>query len=369
MKILMQHDGFFGNGNFNPRLGLVNVFRALGHTVIDWDFKAINPFDMFTLAERDGPLDLFIGQTYNANRAVCKNIESRPYLKVLLQCSTWGEILKDIDLTKYPILVPTEDEKRLITTLSRVHPGILVYQNYAPDRVADCLGGWGEAGCLPISNLNAADYFVYNKGRKLKEFETDVAYVGGRWPYKGNNIDKYILPLLNERTAPKVKDRKVSVHIYGGTGWQGVAQYRGFAKDEDVRDIFASAICCPNVSEPHSNEWGFDVVERPFKVALAGGLCILDNVKSLIENFTTTQEPMLLVYHSYKELCEIIGYFKHNDFERPEFINRSYEHVLKNHTYFNRVQELFYKLGYTQEAWACRQLHKHIIDKELINAN
>lgn len=366
MRILFQHDGFAGNGNFNPRLGLINVFRALGHTVIDWDFKAINPFDMFTLAEKDDPLDLFIGQTYNANRAVCKNIEARPNLRVLMQCSTWGSILKEINLEEYPILVPTEDEKRLISSLASVHPGIVVYQNYAEDRVADCLGGWNETGVRPVSNLNAADYFIYNRGVPRKEFQCDVAYIGGRWPYKGNNIDKVILPLLNERTAPLINDRKIQCHIYGNQGFQGIAQYRGFAKDEDMKDIFASAVCCPNVSEPHSNRWGFDVVERPFKVALAGGFCILDNVRSLIDSYIVDGGCILPVYNSYKDLYDMIECAIEHPEIREAGIKNAYEHTLRNHTYFNRVMDLFDHLNMTKESDQCFDLHQQIVEKELM---
>lgn len=374
MKILFQHDGFVGNGNWPERLGLINVFRALGHIVVDWDFKNINAFDAFTLAEQDSPIDLFIGQTYNCTTAVAKNIELRPYMRVALQCSTWGDILKDIDLKKYPILVPTEDEKRIIGNLfaSCERPNV-VYQNYAPDRVADCLNGWASLGTKPISNLNAADYFVYNRGTPKSEFTCDVAYVGGRWPYKGNNIDQFILPLLNERTAPQIKNRKVNVHIYGNQGWQGVAQYRGLAADADVKDIFASAGCCPNVSEPHSNIWGFDVVARPFKVALAGGLPILDNVTSLIDCYSSVgdgkREFLLPTYDNYPSLCEEIVFLNDRPDIRAGYIKSAYEHTIRYHTYFNRVTSLFNHLGLVAESMDCMKFHDNIIKKELKNAN
>lgn len=369
MKILFQHDGFMGNGNFPERLGLINVFRALGHEVVDWDFKNINAFDAFTLAEQGSPIDLFIGQTYNCNKAVARNIEMRPYMRVAMQCSTWGDVLKNIDLEKYPILVPTEDEKRIIGNLfeSCQRPS-LVYQNYAPDRVDDCLNGWTSLGVKPVSNLNAADYFVYNRGTAKREFECDVAYVGGRWPYKGSNIDKVILPLLNEKTAPRIKNRKVSVHVYGNQGWQGIAQYRGLAADTDVKDIFASAVCCPNVSEPHSNLWGFDVVARPFKVALAGGLPILDNVQSLIDCYMKIgdgkRELYLPDYDTYEDLVGQIQFFIERPDIREGFIKGGYAHTLRNHTYFNRVMDLFDHLGMIKESDYCFDLHKDIIEKE-----
>ena len=42
---------------------------------------------------------------------------------------------------------------------------------------------------------------------------------------------------------------------------------------DDIADyIYASAKICPNISEPHSLVFGFDVVERPFKIMSASFL-------------------------------------------------------------------------------------------------
>jgi len=54
--------------------------------------------------------DIFIGQTYQLDRAVLKCIKARPHMKVVLRASDWGDMQEDIDLEKYPILVANQEE-------------------------------------------------------------------------------------------------------------------------------------------------------------------------------------------------------------------------------------------------------------------
>lgn len=62
----------------------------------------------------------------------------------------------------------------------------------------------------------------------------------------------------------------------------------GFADNTQVKDILASAKICPNLSEPHAQEFGFDVNERCFKLLSNKCFCISDNVASLKKSLTAT---------------------------------------------------------------------------------
>ena len=50
-----------------------------------------------------------------------------------------------------------------------------------------------------------------------------------------------------------------------------------------MSSLFSSATVCPNVSEAHSQDFGYDIIERPFKVLSSGGFCISDYVESMAE--------------------------------------------------------------------------------------
>jgi hypothetical protein len=355
MRILFQHDG--GGGNEFERFGLAKAFQSVGHEVLHWDSKSINTFDAFSNAD---PIDLFVGQTYNVNRAIYKNIVLRPQMKVILQCSTWGNILEDIDLQKYPILVPSEDEKRIIAKLKEeTGKPDLVYQNYHDNWIEATLGLWKTIGCTPISNLNAADYFTYHGGEIKSEYTTEVVYIGGRWNYKGQNIDKYILPLLNENSAPHINGKKVSVKVFGNGGWNGIPQYLGCPPDSEVRHILKSSLCSINVHEPHSNVFGFDIVARPFKSLCAGTLCISDYVESLAKDIFNNNE--LPFYRNYSELKDLIIYYCTNLDKREAQIKVGYEKVMREHTYFNRAAHIFSCLNLPLESQKVKELHNEIL--------
>lgn len=364
MRILFQHDSTIGNGNFPPRIGLCNVFIALNHTVIHWDMTSKNCFDAFSEAD---PVDLFIGQTYNCSRAVTKCIAIRPEMRVIMQASSWGDLISEINLKENPILVPTDEEKGVLSKLKKeTGKPDFVYQNYATRWVKSCLGKWeSEAGIPAFSNLNAADYYKYNKGVACDKFKSDVNYVGGKWPYKSATIDKFLVPLLHNDTAPKnpLTGEKISVKIWGNQGWQGYPQYLGYATEEDLRHIFASSTCIVNVHESHSNQYGFDCVERPFKVFCSKGLPISDYVESFDKDiFPNGEMPF---YKTYDELTDLIQYFITKPNVRLQHIENGYNTVLKHHTYHNRVSDILSQLQLTQEKVLCDKLHKTIVEKEL----
>lgn len=357
MRILMQHD--LGGGNEPPRFGLTHVFKAAGFEVVNWNCRQISAHDAFNTV---GEVDIFIGQTYNLDRAITKCLALRPNTRVLLQCSTYGKILEEMDLTKYPILTPTQAELRTVENLVKfVDKPILVYQNYHHSFVESCLGLWYNVGVTPISGMHAADYYLYHGGNFDARYSADVSYIGGLWPYKGQNIYKYIFPLLNKYSAPKVNGNKVSVKLFGNGGWNGVPQYMGCPQDNKLKDIFASATINLNVHEPHSNIYGFDCVERIWKIACSGGFCISDYVLSLERDVFTQEEVPF--YRNYAELCDLIIYYLKNPDKRAEKITAAYNTTLKHHLYHNRAWAFLTKLGFTKEAEKVATLHNEILEQ------
>ena len=111
MRVMIASDG--PHAHYHIRMAWAKVFSAMGDEVILWDIFKKPAFDAFDEFEPD----IFIGQTYNMDRALFKCIKHRPHMKVVLRASDWGDKQEDIDLDEYPILVARKDEIDLIGQL------------------------------------------------------------------------------------------------------------------------------------------------------------------------------------------------------------------------------------------------------------
>jgi hypothetical protein len=286
--------------------------------------------------------DLFLGCTYSVDRAVYKCIASRPQMRVALFASAWGHYLRDVNLEQYPLVVVTEQEKRTIEQLKKQtgRPDFVFIHAHGP-WLEGTLSGWKEIGVDTCGILNAADVFVYANSVSRPELACDIGFVGGYWPYKARNLDRYLLPLCHPQKG-------LNIRIFGNQPWP-VHSYLGTCDDRIARDLFASATVCPNISEPHSTDLGWDVVERVFKVPAAGGLLVCDAVQEAIDLFGDD----LLVVISPFELEEAVQHFKKNPHLRQHYIKRMQERVLIEHTYHHRVATMLNKLDMPDEAEKC----------------
>ena len=79
------------HAHYYIRMGWARVFNAMGHDVGIWDANEVPVFDAFDEMEPD----IFLGQTYNLDRALFKCIKERPHLKVVMRASEWGDMQKD----------------------------------------------------------------------------------------------------------------------------------------------------------------------------------------------------------------------------------------------------------------------------------
>lgn len=342
MKILCLHKD---SGEHFRLTGFGNAFRAAGHEFMFWHPKNKPIFDVF---DEWGPVDLFIGTTFDLDRATHRCLVQNPNTKILLKGSNWGPSNDKIDHKKYPIVMVNDNEKAKVRNLRReASQDIRVMCHYHPNRLEETMSGWREIGIEPLAVMNAADVIDYGPGTYREELASDVSFVGGTWGYKGQNIDKFILPLCHPVG-------KLNIKIWGNTKWP-VPQCLGVVNTPDVKDIYASAVVCPNVSEPHSNEFGFDVVERVFKIISAGGICISDYVESLYEDVFTGDE--LFYYQDSKQIEDHVRIFK-NEQTRKEYLEKTQFVVYDQHTYFHRVADICDAFDWDDEA-------KHIMQTYL----
>ncbi len=326
------------------REGWGKVFKAAGHEFYFWDSKQKPLYDVFDELKPD----LFISTTYDITPGTIQLLKEYPQTKVALVGSNWGELDKEIDLDEYPIVVAQDKEKRIIEQMVKEtgKPDV-VFTHYDETFIEPTMGLWRTIGCRPISMLNAADAIEYRFGEYHQELASDLVFVGGYWKYKAVNLDQYIIPLCFPIGKYRIK-------IFGNQAWP-VPQYLGTIGNDSVKNLFTSATICPSVSEPHSNKFGFDVIERPFKIISAGGFCISDYVESMAKNIFKPTE--LVIVDSPKAMQDAIDHYLAYPEERIPFMKAGQAKVYGEHTYFHRVATLLKELGLPKESKEVEDLY------------
>ena len=332
MKILICNDG--RHAHFFQRVSWANAFQQAGHEVFFWEKQTTSAFDAFDKAQPD----IFLGQAYNLDEATIKCLKERPYIRVGLRVGDWGDQTRHIDKSRFNILTATTQEINLLQELkNETGSPDFVHIHYPEWAVEQTHNRFESIGIKPVSLMMCADTTVYGLGQYREELACDLGFVGGYWPYKGIVIDQYLMPLL-------YPVGKYNVKIFGNQPWR-VNQYCGMIQDEKVKDLFASAKICPNLSEPHAQEFGFDVNERIFKVLFAGGFCITDNVKGY-ELFGDG----VVIADSPEDFREKIDHYLKNPEEADEIKRRGYDIVKENHTNYHRAAQIMDLFGYKNEA-------------------
>ena len=338
MKILISSDG--PHAHYHIRMSWARVFQYMGHDVELWDKDGVPAYDVFDEYEPD----LFMGQTYNLDRSVFQCIKERPDLKVVMRGSDWGDMQKEIDLEKYPILVASEKEKKLLEKLKKeTGKPDFIHNHYTDKWMKVTPNKWSDIGIRPVSLIQAGAVFQYGITDPSPLLRCDVGFIGGYWPYKAQNLDKYLIRLCHPVGKFKIK-------IFGSSDWP-VMQYMGRISPQNAPSLFRSAVVSPNISEPHSQDFGYDIIERPFKVLMSGGFCISDYVKSMADEIFTNEE--VIFAKTPKDFEKLVDYYTRHPEEREGHIEAGFKCVMSKHTYFHRVAKIFSELGMEEESKKC----------------
>ncbi len=352
MKILIANDG--RHAHYYQRIAWANAFRACGLDVGFWEINEHSAYDVFDTFEPD----LFLGQSYNINEATANCIKERPHLKVGLRAGDWGDQTSEIDHDRFNILTwhnSVNPKQRMFLEQLQKETGQIhfVHIHYPESAVKVTHNNFEYIGIKPVSLMMCADTFEYGNGQFDEGLKCDIGFVGGYWPYKAQVMDRYLTPLLHPLGHYSVK-------IFGNQPWP-VNQYCGLIDDKDVKNLFRSAKICPNLSEPHAQEYGFDVNERIFKILYAGGFCISDNV----EGYKMFGDGIVIA-DSPDDFREKVEYYSNTDegtIDRSFIIKKGRDFVTENHTGFHRAAKIMEAFGYSDIA-------NNIIDgylKEILN--
>lgn len=193
----------------------------------------------------------------------------------------------------------------------------------------------------------AGDKIIYKPTDQTNKI-TDIVYLGGRWAYKGLTIDKFLVPLY-ERCLNGLNDnnRPITFKIHGWGEWPKHYNIDILGEDQ-ATPFLGSGKVGPCISEQHTQEYGIDIPERAFKIALCNTLVIHDAVpvmRRMIPSAIISNSP-----ENFQDLC--VYYSKdENAQERVALTTAQRNEVLKAHTYHHRMATLFSSLGWDEEAY------------------
>jgi hypothetical protein len=310
--------------------GWANALRAVGHTVQRWD-------DQHSSWHAFQP-DLYIG--CSGHRQSIPAPSDRGKTQVAIHVNPHG-----------PHVIPGIMEAPEVITWVR-------------DRQPDAVFGYGHESDRPfwlywttqlgfpwVPMPTAGDTMVYKMPKEMGREENrtvHVGFVGGRWGYKAQNADKWVLPVF--------QSNEVASEIAGWGGWDKVplgphARWLGGISDDDAVALYQRSRVVPCLCEPHTIQWGIDLPERCWKAILCGAVAVHDPAKEIHRFLSRVPAPT-----TPAEFLDLCIYWSRDQREpdRQQLVRVLREQVFAEHTYFHRMGTLLEALGHTAEAGQLR---------------
>lgn len=179
------------------------------------------------------------------------------------------------------------------------------------------------------------------------KFKADISYIGTYLPTKRKMLDEQAWPLIKKyKTRIYGQDWTLWSRFLGlvqrGGQYLNIPCFKSFLKQplqlNDERKVYTSSLISINIHEDYQKKLPGDINERTFKIPLAGGFEIIDNVPSLKKYFNIGEE--IIVAENKKDWFDKIDYYIKNPDKRKVIIEAGRKKVMKDHTYHNRVKQI-----------------------------
>lgn len=190
---------------------------------------------------------------------------------------------------------------------------------------------WSQLGFRLESLPLACDPTIYHPNTPDNPaFEqVKMAFVGGYWPYKAMQFDRYLRPYEKELT------------VFGRARWP-YAGYGGQLPLAQEPSLYRQARLSPTVNEPHCEYLNLDLNERVFKVLGSGGCSITDAIPGYREWFSAEELPVPTSLDEYHEMVQAL---LTDDALNQNYRQRGYQAIIERHTYAHRAQKILEWLG------------------------
>jgi hypothetical protein len=191
--------------------------------------------------------------------------------------------------------------------------------------------GWIKSGARLVSLPLACDTSLYRDDAPFCPgfANVEMAFVGGYWPYKARQFDRYLKPY-----ADRLK-------VYGYSPWP-YAGYGGRLAEDKEPSLYHQARLSPTINEPHVEQMGIDLNERVFKVLGSGGMTITDVTPAYREWFSADE---LLVPASPTEYHNLVPQVLRDRDLNQRYRRKGHAAVWARHTYAHRARQLLDYLG------------------------
>lgn len=342
MKILYQspsiHSIYAGRTIHN---GYRNAFLELGH-----EFRFLTADDKFSEVMQSYRPDIFITASHfyyqryldNALLNECR----KEGLFVFVWIDSWESGINATRINEAPSL---KNNKRVLEMITRNTLGD-AYLSGIEQSDERMVGFEKEMGVTYSTVPLAADHTVIYP-EFSDNYVADISYIGTYLPQKRHFFKEWVFPLKE----------KYDLRLYGQdwtyisriSGWLqkggqlfNVPGLRSLQKPKldlaDERKIYNSSIISINIHEDFQRRCGGDCNERTFKVPLAGGFEVSDDVSCIRKYFKADKE--LVIAENKSDWYEKIDYYIRHPEKRVSIIEAGRRRVLENHTYVCRVKQM-----------------------------
>lgn len=276
-------------------------------------------FDIHKLTHAFWPLEKLKLVNY-APDIIFASVENVPYLPLNLLKSTslvlWGSFYSPCDY-EAQIHGISEETKKVLNKHSTKH-NILIWSQH-DELINDKFfsGYQKELGLKFIQVLHCADQTKYTAPVLNPEF--DFLWVGNI-SHRLTTYKSFIEPLKMEfrNFLEYTEDNKIDPEII------------------EIKQFYSRSFITPNVHTDAQIKHKILLNERVFSSSMLGGFQICDN--HLARKFFNEKE--LAIANEPDDFIEKAHYYINNPDERIKMIKNMQTNILKNHTYFNRVEDI-----------------------------
>jgi len=322
--------------------GFKNAFEDMGH-----DFKIYSADDKLEKLLDEFKPDIFMTQTHPFYQ---KYLD----LNLIKKHRNKGmKVFTKIDFWKNPMSRKRINEAKGLSedknTIDLIKEGLMGdYFYHVVEQGDPMMDGFKKTTGYKFYTIPlAADKIVLEKSKFDKKFVSDISFIGTNLPGKRKYFEDNIFSLKE----------KYDLRLYGQDwttvdkmlGWiQKGGQYfnlpvvRSIQKPKlslgEEGDIYASSKISINVHEDYQRRFGEDCNERTFKIPMAGGFEITDDISCIRKYFKEGEE--IVIARNKRDWYDKINFYIVNSEKRKIIIDAGRKRVLRDHTYHNRVNQI-----------------------------
>ncbi len=206
----------------------------------------------------------------------------------------------------------------------------VILHSFSKEVSKHCFTFWKDKNVIVLEEPLAADVACYRPNRLYRPEWIDISYIGGWWPFKGIQIDKYVQYID--------KHYKKHIRIYG-RNWPYLS--RGLVSDRKYKELIWASKINLVLHEPSQIQgYPIHVNERIFKIYAMRQFALCDDNPCLREYFN---ENEIVLCASPEEMLDKCKFYLNprNAHIRKQYCIRGYHAIKSRHTYMHRAKNLF----------------------------